>query len=53
MDAEAGKATEDLREELEELRDALLADDLAKAKEMLPKVEAAYRKCRDSYRAEE
>ena len=29
MDVEAGRATEDLRERLEELRDALLADDLA------------------------
>ena len=49
MDAEAGKATEDLRERLEELRDALLADDLAKAKELLAPVEEAYRKCRDCY----
>ncbi len=49
MDADAGKATEDLREDLEELRDALLAVDVLKAKELLPKVEAAYRKCRDSY----
>lgn len=50
MDPEAGHATEDLRERLEELRDALLADDVAKAKELLVPVEAAYRKCRDHYR---
>lgn len=49
MDAETGKATEDLRERLEELRDALLADDLAKAKELLAPVEEAYRKCRHCY----
>ena len=49
MDAEAGKATEDLRERLEDLRDALLADDVVKAKELIGPVEQAYRKCRDSY----
>lgn len=49
MDAETGKVTEDLRERLEELRDALLADDLDKAKELLGPVEEAYRKCRDRY----
>jgi uncharacterized membrane protein YraQ (UPF0718 family) len=51
MDAEAGKATEDLRERLEELRDALLADDLPRAKELLAPVEEAYRKCRDRYQS--
>jgi hypothetical protein len=51
MDAEAGKATEDLRERLEDLRDALLADELDKAKELLPAVEEAYRKCRDQYQS--
>jgi uncharacterized protein len=50
MDAEAGKAAEDLRERLEDLRDALLANDLDKAKELLGPVEEAYRKCRDCYR---
>jgi len=49
MDPEAGQATEDLRERLEELRDAILANDLGKAKELLPPVETAYRKCRDCY----
>ena len=50
MNEAAGKATEDLRERLEDLRDALLADDVAKAKQFLPTVEEAYRKCRDCYR---
>lgn len=49
MDAEAGQATEDLRERLEDLRDALLEDDLDKAKGLLAAVEEAYRKCRDRY----
>jgi len=49
MDEAAGKATEDLRERLEDLRDALLADDLVKAKELLVPVEEAYRNCRDRY----
>ena len=51
-DAEAAQATEDLRERLEELRDALLANNLAEAKEMLPKVEKAYRRCRSSYQTD-
>ena len=49
MDADATQATEDLRERLEDLRDALLANNLDEAKEMLPKVETAYRRCRSSY----
>ncbi|MBM4068071.1 MAG: hypothetical protein FJ271_03885 [Planctomycetes bacterium] len=49
MDPETSKATEDLRERLEDLRDALLADDLDRAKELLAPVEEAYRKCRDCY----
>lgn len=49
LDPETGKATEDLRERLEELRDAILADDLDKAKELLTPVEEAYRKCRHCY----
>jgi hypothetical protein len=49
MDVEAGQATEDLRERLEELRDALLANNLAEAKAMLPQVEKAYQRCRSSY----
>src|SRR6202011_1254175 len=44
MDPDATQATEDLRERLEELRDALLADNLTEGQEMLPKVEDAYRK---------
>jgi len=49
MDAEAGKATEELRERLEELRDAMLANDVEKAKQMLPTVEEAFRECRKCY----
>ena len=52
MDANKSKVVEDLREELEALRDALLANDLAGAKEMIPKVEAAYRECRRAILAE-
>jgi hypothetical protein len=50
MDAETSKATEDLRERLEELRDALLAGKLDEAKEMVKKVEEQYRACREAYR---
>jgi uncharacterized membrane protein YraQ (UPF0718 family) len=49
MDTEVTKVTEDLRERLEELRDALLAGNVTEAKEMLPKVEEAYRRCRAAY----
>lgn len=49
MDAETGAATEELRERLEDLRDAILANDLGKAKELLAPVEEAYRRCRDRY----
>ena len=52
MDPEATQATEDLRERLEELRDALLGNNLAEAKEMLPKVEKEYRHCRSSYQTD-
>jgi uncharacterized membrane protein YraQ (UPF0718 family) len=52
MDPEVTRATEDLRERLEELRDALLANNLAEAKEMLPQVEKAYRRCRSSYQTD-
>jgi hypothetical protein len=51
MDPEATKVTEDLRERLEDLRDALLADNLTEAKGLVDKVEQAYRKCRDCYQA--
>jgi uncharacterized membrane protein YraQ (UPF0718 family) len=49
LDPEAAQLAEDLRERLEEVRDALLAGELAEAKGMLPKVEAAYRQCRAVY----
>jgi uncharacterized membrane protein YraQ (UPF0718 family) len=49
MDPEMTQITEDLRERLEELRDALLANDLAGARGMLTKVEDAYRRCRAAY----
>ena len=49
MDPEVTKITEDLRERLEELRDALLADNPTEAKGMVPKVEEAYRRCRAAY----
>ncbi len=52
MDPEVTQATEDLRERLEELRDALLANNLAGAKEMLPQVETAYRRCRSVYQTD-
>lgn len=48
MDPEASKLTEDLRERLEDLRDALLAGDASGAKEMLPTIESAYVRCRDA-----
>jgi hypothetical protein len=43
------QVTEDLRERLEELRDALLANDLAEAKKKVRQVEEAYRRCRSAY----
>jgi uncharacterized membrane protein YraQ (UPF0718 family) len=50
MDSEVTQVTEDLRERLEDLRDALLADNLTEAREeLLPKVEEAYRRCRSVY----
>jgi len=52
MDAEATKVTEDLRERLEDVRDALLAGKLDEARELLPSVEAAYRSCRDAYKTD-
>jgi hypothetical protein len=48
MDPEASRLTEDLRERLEDLRDALLAGDASGAKELLPTVESAYARCRDA-----
>jgi uncharacterized protein len=52
MDPEATKVTVELRERLEELRDALLANDLTQAKGLLSKVEVAYRDCRAAYKTE-
>jgi uncharacterized protein len=49
IDPEVTQATEDLRERLEDLRDALLADNLTEARATVPKVEEAYRKCRAMY----
>jgi hypothetical protein len=49
LDTEVTRVTEDLRETLEDLRDALLADDVTDAKELLRKVEEAYRRCRAAY----
>jgi uncharacterized membrane protein YraQ (UPF0718 family) len=52
IDPEMTQVTEDLRERLEDLRDALLADNLSEAKdEHLRKVEEAYRRCRAVYRS--
>jgi hypothetical protein len=52
IDPAATQATEDLRERLEEMRDALLANKLAEAKAMMPKLEQAYQGCRSSYQAD-
>jgi len=49
MDEVGGDLTEDLRERLEEMRDALLADQPDAARKMIPIVEAAHRKCRDHF----
>jgi uncharacterized membrane protein YraQ (UPF0718 family) len=49
IDAQATKVTEDLRECLEDVRDDLLAGKLAEAKDKLPGLEEAYRKCRAAY----
>jgi uncharacterized protein len=52
MNPEATQTTEDLRERLEDLRDALLADNLKEAKEILPQVDDAYWRCRHSYQSD-
>jgi uncharacterized membrane protein YraQ (UPF0718 family) len=52
FDKEVTQVTEDLRERLEELRDALLADNLTAAREMLPEVDKAYRTCRSAYQTD-
>ena len=53
IDPEVTQVTEDLRERLEDLRDALLANDLSLARQTVPKVETAYRKCRATYKTAE
>jgi hypothetical protein len=50
-DLEATSLTEDSRERLEDIRDALLAGKVSEAKEMMPAVEVAHRKCRAAYLA--
>lgn len=47
-DPEKTAIVEDLRERIEDLRDALLAGDQSQVLELIPVVEAAYRKCRDA-----
>ena len=49
MDKEVAEVTEDLREWLEKLRNALLAGNLTEARELVPNVDEAYRKCRAAY----
>jgi hypothetical protein len=49
QDEERSKLTEDLRERLEDLRDAMIAGDLAAAKSQVQTVEAAHRRCREAY----
>jgi uncharacterized membrane protein YraQ (UPF0718 family) len=49
MNPEATTLTEALRDRLEDLRDALLDGDVNGAKEMVPIVEAAHRKCREAF----
>lgn len=49
FDAAAGQHAEDVRERLEEVRDALLAGDTEGAIALVPAVEAAHRRCRDAY----
>lgn len=52
LDPDAAKLAEDLRERLEEMRDALLAGDIETANALLPQAEAAYRRCRAAFRGE-
>lgn len=49
MGPEQGEAAEELRERLEEMRDALLAGDLPQARGLIRPVEEEYRKCRGAY----
>lgn len=47
--AETAKTTEDYREELELIRDALIADDLPEAKKIVAREGQSYRKFRDAF----
>lgn len=49
LDPEASQSTEELREQIEELRDAMLAKDFQKSKEILTEIESAHRKFRDHF----
>jgi hypothetical protein len=49
LNAEKSQTADDLREELEGVRDALIADNLTDARERLKALEAAYQKCRDAF----
>lgn len=49
LDPQASKVAEELRELLEEMRDALLANDLEQARQLIQSVEQAHRACRQRY----
>jgi hypothetical protein len=53
IDAEAVRRIENLRETLEQLRDALLDHQMDQAKGLLGEIEKAYRQCRNHYRQRE
>jgi hypothetical protein len=50
IDRTATEVTEDLRESLEDVRDALLAHDLAKARSLLPEVGKKHLECQASFK---
>jgi uncharacterized membrane protein YraQ (UPF0718 family) len=52
IDAAGGKAAEELRDQLEAIRDAFLANDPAAARRLLPDAEKAYRACRKAFQPE-
>ena len=47
---DAAKAAADLRECLEQIRDAVIAGQLAEARALIPQAEAAFRHCRETFR---
>jgi len=49
FDPQVATATEELRERLEEMRDALIADQIEEAQDMRSRVEEAFRACRAAY----